>query len=144
MIDQGFLILAKELNSKGNSEIHQKSSISRSYYAAFHFLRKFITEKMKQTVSDGPGAHGEIVRFLKNSLSEEDLAHADFLVSMKNKRNKADYGVTLDGLSTLKPKAETYLKDVNDLIDFINGLSDSKVNEMKVRLEEYLSKIKPK
>ena len=53
-----FLIVAKDL-LKAQSEAALRSAISRAYYALFNSAAEVLRE-WGFTVSDGPGAHGEI------------------------------------------------------------------------------------
>lgn len=70
-----------------------RSTVSRAYYAAFWAARRKL-EDLGRGVSEGPGAHGEVISAFE-ALDAEGLEHcgeiADALTTLRRDRNRADY-----------------------------------------------------
>jgi hypothetical protein len=85
-----FLALSLKLLRDERTPAGLRTAISRAYYAAFHRTSEFI-QGMNVSVSDGPGAHGEVRNHLVHTGDDDidqvglDLAH------LHSERIAADY-----------------------------------------------------
>lgn len=99
-----FLEFAREVRTfvwrgRGCTLAAGRSTVSRAYYAAFWAARRKL-EDLGRGVSEGPGAHGEVITEFE-TLDAEGREHcaeiADALTTLRRDRNRADYeplGVT--------------------------------------------------
>ncbi len=84
-----FLTLAKSLR-QGKDEASWRTSISRSYYAVFHFVRSELSNK-GVPMSSGPQAHGEIRTFLANCGVADAESLSSKIGDLHEQRLTADY-----------------------------------------------------
>jgi uncharacterized protein (UPF0332 family) len=87
-----FLKVAQEL-AEGPREAHQRSAISRAYYAAFHSVCE-VLRRNSINIPENPGGHMVAIRCLDYS-RDANLAQAGSkLGTLRSSRRHADY--TLD------------------------------------------------
>lgn len=84
-----FLTLAKSLR-QGKDEASWRTSISRSYYGVFHFVRSELADK-GVPLSVGPQAHGEIRTFLANCGVADAASLSSKMGDLHEQRITADY-----------------------------------------------------
>lgn len=72
------------------SAVRARTSISRSYYGAFHRACEALSI-INAAVDDGPGAHGQAPRLLRQSGDPELVVAGDMLRDLHSLRRKADY-----------------------------------------------------
>ncbi|HVC97431.1 MAG TPA: hypothetical protein VND64_27360 [Pirellulales bacterium] len=85
-----FFDLAARLSTSAN-EVDLRTSVSRSYYGAFHAAREFVEAcGVRFARSDG-GVHTHVKRCLDQSQSDDLVFAADQLNSLRSDRNDADY-----------------------------------------------------
>jgi len=107
-----FFQLANELIlNKTIEEVKIRTSISRAYVYAFHYVRENYRNHPDSNFKNGTGDHDEAIQFLKR-LKEGRLAST--LLSLTARRNNAEYDLPLD--YKRKQKAEDYIDDVKDFI----------------------------
>lgn len=95
MHPQAFLDLAAELKRRP-AERYYRTSVSRSYQAAFLFARRFL-QLGNVPVSKGPSGHQEVYECLFNTAVAEVRRAARHLNNLRTQRNKADYCLTWTG-----------------------------------------------
>ncbi len=116
MDGKDFIQVAKDL-TKGLSEAHWRSSISRSYYAAFHRSRQFVVRKGTQVPPTG-NAHMIVRDCLIASKDPEVSALGSILGDLHAKRRKADYDLDTVMISSTDAtmqmlQAETFINDLS-------------------------------
>jgi uncharacterized protein (UPF0332 family) len=116
MDGKDFIQVAKDL-IKGASEAHWRSSISRSYYAAFHISRRFVLRK-GGGVPQTRDAHMMVREYLIGSNDPEVSALGTILGDLHAKRRKADYD--LESFRVSSNDATMQMLQANT---FINDLS---------------------
>jgi uncharacterized protein (UPF0332 family) len=89
MTGREFLAVAKQL-AAGSTEGEWRSSISRSYYAAFHVARELL-EDLKFAVPRAERAHVYLSRRLANSGHGPVGQAGTDLNALRGDRNQADY-----------------------------------------------------
>jgi len=117
-----YLKLAKEL-IQTSSQSHCKeaalrSSISRSYYAAFCTTRNYLLGKKCSLPSDNT-IHREIRITLEQSGNTENLRIAQNLKRLHNMRKKADYDDNIN--SNINSMAIDALIKAEDIIDALKN-----------------------
>jgi len=85
-----FLELAEELSERTDSEAAQRTSVSRSYYALYLLLHKFLKSK-GISLPDTAVAHERVYRYLHNCGLQEVRSVASHLNDLRDERNIADY-----------------------------------------------------
>ena len=88
-----FLNVAEELANAG-AEAHWRSSISRSYYAAFHHLKDRLWEKKGFAISTSALGHAELRDWFMDQSASSLARIGDGLNTLRTKRNEADYRLT--------------------------------------------------
>ena len=93
MDPKDFLRVANDL-AKSDEAAELRSAVSRAYYAAFHVARKLLID-MGFEISKGPGAHGDVCKYLGNA-ANSTVEHAGSNIGdLRNWRNQADYELDL-------------------------------------------------
>lgn len=89
MTGEEFLTLAVHL-AHAAGEANHRTSVSRSYYAAFHITRELL-EDMGLVLPPGPEAHQKVRLCLRECGQQEGIDAARQLESLRTERNRADY-----------------------------------------------------
>ncbi|MBW2622951.1 MAG: DNA-binding protein [Deltaproteobacteria bacterium] len=115
---QGYLTLAKELGgqpeAKANSESKLRSSMSRSYYAAFQLAKQHLIVKDGNTkVPDDGYAHSFVPDEFLESHDANRRKIGSNLKRLKTNRNKADYH---DNINNVVSLTETSLLMADDTV----------------------------
>ena len=84
-----FLKIAKKL-LKYNSEANWRTSIGRSYYAIFNYLKQEC-QALNLHISSGPAGHGELKNYLYNCGIDEGIDIGSKIGDLLTQRIKADY-----------------------------------------------------
>ena len=93
MDPKDFLRVANTL-AESDEAAELRSAVSRAYYAAFHVARKLLID-MGFEISKGPGAHGDVCKYLGNA-GNPSVEHAgNNIGDLKGWRNQADYDLDL-------------------------------------------------
>ena len=93
MDPKDFLRVANTL-AESDEAAELRSAVSRAYYAAFHVARKLLVD-MGFQISKGPGAHGDVCKYLGNA-GNPTVEHAGSNIGdLKGWRNQADYDLDL-------------------------------------------------
>jgi len=142
MKPEDFLILAKELHSKGN-EAALRSATSRAYYAAFHKGREVLTSMNFKIVK--ATAHKDICRYLQYSGDREVIAAGLKLDSLRTMRNKADYDLDIQHVAT-RSNTSFHLAEAEKIIDalLVATKSGSDVNKIQNSIQANLEKLNPR
>jgi hypothetical protein len=93
MTGEDSLSLAARL-SAGSSEADRRSSVSRAYYGAFHVCYELIA-RCGISLPKSAAAHDKLFHCLANSGDQELFDAANTLSSLRNKRNLADYNLSV-------------------------------------------------
>jgi hypothetical protein len=88
-----FIDLAIRLAGRAD-EAALRTSVSRSYYGAFHLARHLLVEECGVVLPHSAEAHKKIVFCLRQSGDASALAASNMLDSMRTERNDADYDLT--------------------------------------------------
>jgi len=83
---KNFIGIAKELY-KGSTEAHYRSMINRAYYSVFGHIKN----NLPGFYSSGSSVHQDLIKSLKNSLSDNEIKAGFKLESLFKKRKDADY-----------------------------------------------------
>ena len=92
---KAFLELAEQLSRNTTNEASLRTCVSRSYYALFNFMAKFIrdnVEPLSQTAQD----HENVYRYLNNCGVDDVETIASSLNDLRDERNDSDYKLHLD------------------------------------------------
>lgn len=110
-----FLILARRLaNEPHSGPSEYRTSISRSYYSAFHTIRLFVEADIKVSIkgaSSRDNIHLLLQQFLFNSNVPEAVRMGRMLQDLHEARKAADYDLNLQKMET-KVTAELSLQRV--------------------------------
>jgi hypothetical protein len=74
-----------------NTEVDRRAAVSRAYYAAFHFTRRFLVERCGILLPKGTDVHQTLQRCLLNSQNDRLRDAGMRLESLRGERNRADY-----------------------------------------------------
>jgi len=89
MDGQDFLRIAKKL-LKYNTEANWRTSIGRSYYAIFNYLKQEC-QALHLRISEGPAGHGELKNYLHNCAIDEGIDIGSKIGDLYSQRIIADY-----------------------------------------------------
>lgn len=113
-----FLRIAKKLLNY-DSEANWRTSISRSYYAIYNYLKQECA-KLGVEISKGPSGHGDLIRCLRGSELPDAVDIGSKVNDLHSHRIKADYDmaepITLNTAKLFYRKAEK-IKDGFPAID---------------------------
>lgn len=129
-----FLNLAHRL-AASTGEAQARSSISRSYYAAFHVAKELI-ESCGVVLPDGPEAHARLRQCLGNCGDANAAAAASKLDSLRLIRNDADY--ELHSINFESADAQHQLGNARRIIE---SLSTCNVSTIQPKVREYAQQI---
>jgi uncharacterized protein (UPF0332 family) len=117
MIGRDFLPLAKQLAS-GTTEAEWRTSVSRSYYAAFHVTRELLAA-LGFVVPRDDKAHHHLYMRLNNCGHISVKTAAGKLFALRRRRNQADYDLSLSVnakfASNEVPIAEVIIQTLDNL-----------------------------
>lgn len=105
-----FLKIAEDL-SKGNTEAHYRTSISRSYYAIFGMIRT----RYNFFVPKGLSVHQKLIDHLKSSPVPEERTLGSRLETLFTHRKNADYEYERKSLESFPVNSITLAKSIIEL-----------------------------
>lgn len=113
-----FLDVAKQWGKdKADCEAHERSAVSRAYYASFHSCREVI-EELGLSVPDHSASHQRVINALRDSGDRKLKALSNKLKDLKGMREKADYDIEYrlpkHTLTVAIRKAEIILQDCQE------------------------------
>lgn len=76
-------------NTNHPHEVHVRSTISRAYYAAFHYAKA--TAKQYNIHVEPPAEHAGLIKALQNHQDKRLVTAGNRLRSLRDKRTRADY-----------------------------------------------------
>lgn len=135
-----FKIIASSLVDAGKRPEDFRTSISRSYYAAFH-VGSEVLRNMKIPLPNSSKAHDDLSNLLSNCNDMTLSKAGSQLDSLKSDRIKADY--KLDNLDIeTKNKAEIAYKQADRIIQILDGCNCDKerMNAVAKSIREYMKK----
>ena len=139
MDPKDFLRVANDL-AKSDEAAELRSAVSRAYYAAFHVARKLLVD-MGFEISKGPGAHGDVCKYLGNA-GNPTVEHAGSNIGdLKGWRNQADYELDLVEHENSRSVQNIVLiteQIIEDLEQCCNG---SDRDQIKGAISSYIIKI---
>lgn len=106
-----FLTLAQSLSKVANSEASSRTSISRSYYSIFNFIKDELSGN-GIVISQGSNAHGELRIFLANSGVSEAEDLSSLVGDLYGHRITADYKMKSE---VTQKTAETVLLKASEI-----------------------------
>jgi uncharacterized protein (UPF0332 family) len=118
MIAEDFIALAAKL-SASPGEAERRTSISRSYYGAFH-MALALMERCQIQISQGDNPHKRLYQCLDNSGHHELRLVADKLNTLRRIRNDADYDLS----SSYFTSARNVQRHLQSAIAVINAIRD--------------------
>ena len=112
-----FILTAKMLCRENCREPEWRTSISRSYYAAYHTIRECLSAGVERALLIRSGGtalyHGFVIRCLKRCSDEKVNEIGDLLNDLRAERRRADYDLHDKIEST---RAVDVLSDASDLL----------------------------
>ena len=140
MDPKDFLRVANNL-AKSDKAAELRSAVSRAYYAAFHVARKLLID-MGFEISKGPGAHGDVCKYLGNA-GNPSVEHAGSNIGdLKGWRNQADYDLDLvehENSGSVQKIDLITEQIIEDLERCCNG---SDREQIKSAISSYITKMK--
>jgi uncharacterized protein (UPF0332 family) len=113
-----FYLLAERLIANEKNPAGYRSAISRAYYAAFLTAENFLAA-MNISLLGGPAVHAELLNILGNTGDATLLTAANWLDTLRNRRNKADYDLSNKSVES-EANVLFYLKMAFDVIAELN------------------------
>ncbi len=139
MEPKDFLQVANDL-AKSDEAAELRSAVSRAYYAAFHVARKLLVD-MGFQISKGPGAHGDVCKYLGNA-GNPSVEHAgNNIGDLKGWRNQADYDLDLvvhENSGSVQKIVSITAQIIEDLEQYCNG---SDREQIKSEISSYITKM---
>ena len=86
------------LNANDDKEVNYRNSAGRSYYAIFHYCKKFAeSENLRDVIVDPKlGSHEKTIRRLKLSGDVKFISLGNLMTKGKERRKYADYKIWLE------------------------------------------------
>jgi len=116
IVPEDFLKLAENLFGFGDEEVIYRTAISRCYYYAFHFVRENCGMHSDAFFKYDHEDHKEVIDFFRR-VGRRDLA--SMIRSFRDKRNNADYELTLN------ISREQAIEFINDVKSFVVEVKNS-------------------
>ncbi len=126
-----FLTVADKLRCSSD-EAERRTSVSRSYYSVFNYLKTCLA-KHGIPVSSSASGHEQIIQYLNNAGIAEAKTLGRIVGDLRSERNKADYSMELkrfneEVCSLLFDKARRAIGNFDSCISkgsvFIDGIND--------------------
>jgi len=95
MEPKAFLELAQQLSKNADSEASLRSCVSRSYYALYNFMARFIDENIEK-LSRSAKDHEKVYYYFSNCGIDNVEKIASDLNDLREDRNDSDYKLHLD------------------------------------------------
>ena len=87
-----FFITAELLKTQVNEEAHIRTSISRSYYAAFLYFKEWLkAHGLEKKIKPSQGIHAFVIQCLGFSQVSEGQKASKYLHDLQQRREDADY-----------------------------------------------------
>ena len=103
---EDYLKLAEDLHEEGEDppqEAHERTAISRAYYAAFHKALMHAPPRIQDTRKE---KHRKVIEHYEAGHSSKEREIGRLLGALRDNRNKADYEEDIGGLSQCVFKAD--------------------------------------
>jgi uncharacterized protein (UPF0332 family) len=118
MTGKDFLTFAKIIYNH-EDEAARRSAVSRAYYALFHLVKSIVVSAGIY-VSNEPGEHDRLVRYLKQSGIDEAKKAGREVGLLRGKRNEADYNLINAEFNKITSafyynKAEVWYKKLDEI-----------------------------
>ena len=139
MDPKDFLRVANDL-AQSDEAAELRSAVSRAYYAAFHVARKLLID-MGFEISKGPGAHGDVYKYLGNAANSTVVHAGSNIGDLKGWRNQADYELDLakhENSGEVQKIVDITKQIIEDLEQCCNGSSR---DQIKSAISSYIIKI---
>jgi uncharacterized protein (UPF0332 family) len=125
-----FFIVARKL-SQSRLECDLRTSVSRSYFAAFNGIAAFLRTRVIR-LPKGPEAHEKLVACLRNSGDVALEEVGEKLDELRRQRNTADYDMDADSLRVGPLPAQKALEKLARLRQKFEGVpEDQRVTSLR-------------
>ena len=125
-----------ELLKEQTDEEHLRTSIGRSYYAAFLFFRECLKQiGLEKTKNPGQYAHAFVIQCLQFSEIKEFSHTSQYLRDLKQVREDADY--RLETSFSQKDADDAFLKAQKVIEDYKQNITTEKETELLNKASAY-------
>lgn len=108
-----FCEVGTHLLDYSNEEQYQRSAIGRFYYSCFNLIKDYYENTHKKIVPPKE-SHFTLIKWLEDSVYDEENDLADYLRDLRKYRNNADYHSNFHHNNLRKSKQTS--KDILDLL----------------------------